>query len=183
MSILDIVELGDPRLRERCKKVKDIFDPNFQNLVHNMFDSLDKAQGVGLAAPQVGETVQVFLVSPEGKHKAPYTSVENTLVVINPKLEFIGNKTAYEWEGCLSIPGFRGQVNRPDKIKLSYTNFLGDDCEEEYSGFTARIIQHEFDHLQGVLFLDKMDDLSSLMTDNYFQKLVDAYEKEQKAAS
>lgn len=178
MPRLEIVELGDPTLRKVCKKVKDVFDPKIQKLIQEMFHSLDKARGVGLAAPQVGQALRIFLVSPEGKHKAPYTSIEDTLVVINPSLEYISKKTAYDWEGCLSIPGFRGQVKRPDKVRLSYTNFLGESCVEEYEGFTARIIQHEYDHLEGVLFLDRMESLDSLMTDGYFQKLVDAHEAE-----
>ena len=178
MSILNIVELGDPILRKRCKKIKDVFDPNIKTLIKNMFKSMDKAKGVGLAAPQVGLDLQLFLVSPNGKHKAPFTNIENSLVVMNPKLEFLDNKTAYEWEGCLSIPGYRGQVKRPNKIKLNYINTLGENCEEIYEGFTARIIQHEYDHLQGVLFLDRMKDLSTLMTDSYFEKLLHEYQTE-----
>ena len=179
MKALEIVELGDPTLRKACKPVKNISTSEIQELVLAMFKSLEKAQGVGLAAPQIGLNIQLFLASPQGNAKAPYTSIKDGLVVFNPRLEPLGKKTETDWEGCLSIPGFRAPVKRFCKIKLQYTNFFGEEVSEVYEDFDARVIQHEYDHLQGVLYLDHLQNLDHLMTENYFTKLIEEQENKQ----
>ena len=165
-----IIELGEPTLRKKASKVSDPTSAEIKHLVDGMLKSLKSAQGVGLAAPQVGISKRLFLVSPTGNQTPPYTHVDDTLVVINPIIKPLNNKTDYDWEGCLSIPGFRAQVKRYKSIELSYTNLMGDTCKEAYHDFTARIIQHEFDHLEGIVFLDRLKDLSTLMTDGYYMK-------------
>ena len=173
-----IIELGEPVLRQQASKVSDPTSNEVKALVNGMLDSLAQAQGVGLAAPQVGVSKRLFLVSPSGEQRAPYTHIDDTLVVINPSIKALSKKTAYDWEGCLSIPGFRAQVKRYKDIELSYTNLLGETCIEQYSDFTARIIQHEFDHLEGIVFLDRLKDLSTLMTDGYFMKRLEEAESQ-----
>lgn len=173
---LEIVELGEDVLRTPCRAVDDVNDPKIQSLIDGMLDSLRRARGVGLAAPQVGVSLQLFLVSPFGKQAYPHTRIEDTLVVINPEIEKISNKTVTSWEGCLSIPGIWGLVNRPKDIRVTYTNRLGERCSEEYHEFEARVFLHEFDHLNGIVFLDKMKDLSSLMTEKSYVKKMEELE-------
>ena len=173
---LEIIELGDPLLRQKAKAVENIFDSEIQNLIDQMLISVEKAHGVGLAAPQVGVPLQIFIVSPSPTQRYPNTTVEETLVVINPSITQLSNKKDLDWEGCLSIPGLRGKVSRHKSINVNYTNRLGETHSADYHDFVARIFQHEYDHLQGTLFLDRMDSLDSLVTEKYY---IDSLEEEE----
>jgi peptide deformylase len=170
---LEVIELGDERLREQAKKVNDVFAPEVQELIDNMLATVKKAQGVGLAAPQVGVMLQVFIVSPNPTQRYPHAAIDDTLVVINPKITPKSSEKELDWEGCLSIPGIRGKVNRYKHISVSYQNRLGEFHTEEFSNFTARIFQHEYDHLNGTVFLDKLSSLKTLITDNYYFNLME----------
>jgi len=175
VQALPITLLGDPVLRQHTKAVKDISAPEIQVLIDDMLATVQAAHGAGLAAPQVGVSLSIFIVCPDaGRQRYPHASIQDTLVVINPKLEKVGNKRVTDWEACLSIPGIRGKVPRFERIRITYQNRLGEHCVEEYDGFTARVFQHEYDHLQGQVFFDRMNSLKSLMMDEEFVRQMEA---------
>jgi peptide deformylase len=137
--------LGDPILRKKAVEVKS-FDNKLQELIELMYEYMYKYDGVGLAAPQVGLNERFFVID-DGQTKR---------TVINPEiLESLGEDVEYE-EGCLSIPKVYAAVMRPEGIKVKYQDVFGNTVEEELHEYTARIFQHEYDHLEGVLFIDKL---------------------------
>lgn len=160
MPVLPIARMGNPILRVPAAPVADPTDPAVARLAADMIATMLDAPGVGLAAPQVSEPLRliVFRVPAdrgEGEEVA-------TTVLVNPVIEPLGDETALGWEGCLSIPGLRGLVPRWTRIRYRGNGLDGARIEREVSGFHARVVQHEVDHLDGVLYLDRMDDLTLL---------------------
>ena len=156
--ILPIVAFGDPLLKKRAQPI-DASYPDLEAFLENMFETMYKANGVGLAAPQVGKSVRIFIVD-----ASPFKNEHPELdgykkVFINPEiLEENGEKWAFN-EGCLSIPGIREDVLRRPEIVLRYQSSDFVQHEEGFSGILARIVQHEYDHLEGKLFLDHLSSL------------------------
>ena len=168
MAILKIARMGNPVLMEKAEPVDDLTSPDILRLVRDMVDTMADAGGIGLAAPQVhvGSRVVVYFVPAsraEDGNEVPLT------VLINPVIERLGNETTTAAEGCLSLPGMTGMVSRADNIRLSYQSLDGDSVEVELSGYHARVVQHECDHLDGILYPMRMDDLGSL---GYVDELV-----------
>lgn len=158
MAILKIAKMGHPILLKKAKKVDDPTSPKIKTLVSDMLDTLNDlgGSGVGLAAPQVHVSLQVVIFE---------TSIEketSLITLINPKIEVLTKETNVDWEGCLSVPGLRGQVIRPTKIKYSGLDLKGVKIETIVEGFNARVVQHECDHLFGILYPQRMTNLSSL---------------------
>jgi peptide deformylase len=154
--ILPIVAYGDPVLKKKAKEI-DADYPNLTKLIADMFETMYNANGVGLAAPQVGKSIRLFVVDAtpvaEGEDGDP-TCEDFKRVFINPIiLEEEGEEWSYE-EGCLSIPNIREEVKRKPTLKIEYYDEKWDLYEEELDGFAARVVQHEYDHIEGVLFLD-----------------------------
>jgi peptide deformylase len=149
--IYSIVAYGDPVLRKRAKEIeKDSVD--VKTLSENMFETMRSASGVGLAAPQIGRSIRLFVIDTEPMEDEKYRNFKQ--VFINPEIiEETGNDWDFE-EGCLSIPGIREDVNRLEKIKIKYYDAEWQEHIDEFDGIAARIIQHEFDHLEGILFTD-----------------------------
>ncbi len=161
MAILPIVRLGHPALRTPAEAVspKRVAERAFRRLVDDMVETMHDAGGVGLAAPQVGFGLQLFVYeAPEidGGRAVPLR------VVINPMVEPEPGELVYDWEGCLSIPDLRGLVPRQPAVRVRGLDREGAALDFLAEGFEARIVQHEFDHLNGILFLDRMRDLQSL---------------------
>jgi peptide deformylase len=155
-SVLEIIKLGHPTLRQVAQEVHyaDVRDEAFQRLIDDMIETMGKSNGVGLAAPQVNQSLRVFVM--KSWPNVPLT------VVINPKIEYLEEfGTKNSTEGCLSIPGKTLTVKRYQRIRLSYFNRQGDYRTEEVSGFKAIIAQHEYDHLNGVLIVDLVRELMS----------------------
>jgi peptide deformylase len=154
--ILPIVAYGDPVLKKKAKEIEKDY-PGLEKLIADMFETMYNANGVGLAAPQVGRSIRLFVVDAtpvaEGEDGDP-TCEDFKRVFINPIiLEEEGEPWAYE-EGCLSIPNIREEVNRKPSVKIEYYDEKWDLYEEELDGFAARVVQHEYDHIEGTLFLD-----------------------------
>lgn len=167
MAVLKIAQLGHPILRQKAKWVspEEIQSEAFQRLIEDMFTTLIDADGVGLAAPQVHEGKRLFVIRlhPERLEEAEGVALpELRQVFINPEIVERSSKVVTDWEGCLSFYQLRGLVPRPEKIKVKALNHRGEEFEIEASGLQARVIQHEYDHLEGILYLDQMEDLSSL---------------------
>ncbi|MBB78018.1 MAG: peptide deformylase [Crocinitomicaceae bacterium] len=165
--ILPILAYGDVLLKKECSEIKQSYS-DLDQLISDMFETMYAASGVGLAAPQIGKSIRLFIVdgSPfsdveEGQEEDPMAQgMENfKKVFINPIIE---EESGKEWafsEGCLSIPKIREEVYRKEKVVISYYNENWELKEEEYDGYAARIIQHEYDHIEGVLFTDYLSPL------------------------
>ncbi len=182
MALLKIARMGHPVLRQRARAVPDPADPEVQRLVADMVDTMIDAPGVGLAAPQVhvGWRVIVFRVPPERTAtEAPADAADQAggpppdrvTALINPEIVPLGDAKLVAPEGCLSIPGLRGLVPRFARIRYRGLSPEGRQIECEASGFHARVVQHEVDHLDGILYLDRMPDLSSFMFESEMHHL------------
>jgi peptide deformylase len=160
MSILKVARMGHPVLRERARpfEKKDLRDPLLQKLIDDMIDTMHEYHGVGLAAPQVHEGLRVFVAMLD---EDPDAKSEVT-VVINPEIAALTKSKESGWEGCLSIPDIRGMVPRFTDILLKALDREGKPMELRLSDFAARVAQHETDHLDGVLFFDRMTSMESL---------------------
>lgn len=158
MAILKVARLGHPVLRQAARELTpaELRSPDFLHLIDDMIETMGEYGGVGLAAPQVHFSVRLFVMRPNPEE-------ESTLrVAVNPKITPIGQETEEEWEGCLSIPDMHGRVPRLLRLRLEALDVRGKRYEEEFEGFPARVCQHEYDHLDGVVFLDRMADLATL---------------------
>ena len=177
MSILKIARMGHPVLRAKARSLhpSEIRTPKIQQLIDDMFETMKEYQGVGLAAPQVHESLRLFVagfppaiadedadeLDPEDDDDENDEDVP-LMAVVNPEIEVVTRETVEDWEGCLSIPDIRGRVARARQIRVRAYDRTGRKIEMQASGFTARVIQHETDHLDGVLFFDRMKTFGSL---------------------
>ncbi|HEX6904505.1 MAG TPA: peptide deformylase [Thermoanaerobaculia bacterium] len=158
MPVRPIVRLGHPALRTPARPIPPalITEPDFQALIDDMVETMHDARGVGLAAPQIGEDIQLFVYQAAGPPEIPLH------VIINPLITPQARELVYDWEGCLSIPDLRGLVPRHPAVRVQALDREGRPLDYSAHGFEARIVQHEYDHLNGVVFLDRMRDLRSL---------------------
>jgi peptide deformylase len=167
-AVRKVVRLGEPVLRSPARKLeaREILLPEVQRLIEEMAASMDEYSGVGIAANQVGQGLSLFLMGlPEGSTRHPEGIVMT--VVFNPVARFLSEEIDLDWEGCLSVPGLRGQVPRYRKLELSGLDQHAQPFTRIYEGFPARVVQHEVDHLSGMVYLDRMQDLRSL---NYVER-------------
>ena len=172
MALLKIAQMGNPVLRQPAAMVKDPTAPWVRSLVEDMIETMEDATGTGLAAPQVHQPwrIVVFFVSGERLSGLPADVAQDLTVLINPRIEFLGEERAFGWEGCLSVPGMRGIVPRQLRIRYSATGLEGSPIEREVEGFHARVVQHECDHLDGVLYPQRMIDLRHLFFNEELQR-------------
>ena len=164
MAILKIARMGHPVLRRRAAEVADPAAPEIKRLVADMVETLDDIGGAGLAAPQVHVPLRVviFSVPPERITEEPGAQVVPLTVLVNPVVTALTRETELGWEGCLSVPGLRGAVPRFTQVRYSGVTLDGARIEREVEGFHARVVQHECDHLDGLLYPMRMTDLSLL---------------------
>lgn len=163
MAILKVAQLGHPILRRRAASVPrdTIRSRDFQRFVDELIETMREYSGVGLAAPQVHESLQVFVVEAQ-KGKQEEAPVIPLTVFVNPVVTPLGDALAEDWEGCLSIPGLRGKVPRHREARVEALSRRGEPLDFTATDFLARVIQHEYDHLQGIVFLDRMKSFESL---------------------
>jgi len=161
MAVHKILKMGDPRLLDVSEAVRDVSGQDIQDLIRDMKETMEANDGAGLAAPQVGipKRVVIFGVA----HNPRYPEVEpiDMTVLINPEIEILDNSLEGGWEGCLSIPGMRGLVPRYRKIRYQGVNEFGEPISRVVSDFHARVVQHEVDHLDGILYPMRMPNLSN----------------------
>jgi peptide deformylase len=164
MAILKIARMGHPVLRRRAAEVEDPASPETRRLVEDMIETLADIGGAGLAAPQVHvpKRVVIFSVPAERIVEEPGATPLDLTILVNPVVEPLTDETELGWEGCLSVPGLRGVVPRFTRVRYRGTTPEGEKIEREASGFHARVIQHECDHLDGILYPMRMTDLSLL---------------------
>ncbi len=159
MAIRKILKMGDPLLFQEAKPVKQFNTPKLDNLIIDMIETMESADGAGLAAPQIGESLQVVIFG--FKKNARYPDAEEVpfTVLINPVITPMSEDTEEGWEGCLSVPGMRGLVPRYTKVNYRGMNQLGEIIDRNVDGFHARVVQHECDHLFGILYPMRINDM------------------------
>jgi len=158
MTVRKILRIGDRRLRQKSQPVARIDSAEIDALLSDMFDTMEAADGAGLAAVQIGVPSRVMIFGFESNARYPEAAPIPFTVLINPEFEALGDAMSGGWEGCLSIPGMRGFVQRHDRIRYRGKARDGSIVEREVDGFHARVFQHEFDHLEGVLYPDRLAD-------------------------
>jgi len=176
---LSILQYGDPILRAKGKRIEQI-DDRIRELVQNMIETMHMANGVGLAAQQVGEPIQLTVLDVSQVEDRPTEMKENgkvvdaktimPLVLVNPQLE-LGNETETGTEGCLSFPEITGEIDRAKSITVRAQNLQGEPIEIQTTGFLARAIQHEVDHLNGILFIDRMSSAAKTSLSSKLKRL------------
>jgi peptide deformylase len=162
MSILKVARMGHPVLRARARALEraDIKSTSVQKLIDDMIETMLEYHGVGLAAPQVHEGLRIFVAALDAE--APEEERQKPIAVINPEIIPVGTDLVEDWEGCLSIPDIRGRVPRAQEIKVRAFDRTGGRIEMSARDYPARVIQHETDHLDGILFFDRMKSLETL---------------------
>jgi peptide deformylase len=163
MSILKVARMGHPVLRSTARALErgDVRTPAIQKLIDDMIETMTEYRGVGLAAPQVHEGLRLFVASLDAGEE-DHTPRDEPYVIINPEISIVGSDVVEDWEGCLSIPDVRGRVPRAREIKVRALDRHGERIQLSAHDFPARVIQHETDHLDGILFFDRMRSFESL---------------------
>ena len=180
MTVLEIREIGDPVLRERSRELsgEELAAPETQRLIDDMIETMRDAGGAGLAANQVGETVRIAVAEVRGQNpRYPYKPELPLTVIVNPVVEPISETTGVINEGCLSLPGIRAEVPRRLEVQVRYLDRDGAEHVEEKRGLTAGTFQHEVDHLDGVLIVDRADPRSLSSWESYDRFHRDEFEQ------
>ena len=158
--------MGNPLLRVEAKPftLEEILSEETEILLRDMWDSLEEAGGIGLAAPQIGISKQLAVIKlSEESDRYPDMETTEPYVIFNPQITVLDKEVQGFWEGCLSVPGLRGYVERPRKVRIDYLDENADERTIEVEDFLATVFQHELDHLIGMLYVDRMEDVSTLM--------------------
>lgn len=170
--VLPIVAYGDPVLKKAAQDIPEDFE-NLKELIDNMFETMYHANGVGIAAPQIGQSIRVFVIDPAPFAQDEELSAEEQEELKNGKNVFINphieNRAGEDWafaEGCLSIPGIQEDVFRPEEITITYRDEHFQKHTRTFTGLMARVIQHEYDHIEGILFTDKLSALKKRLIKN-----------------
>lgn len=159
MAIRKILRVGNPLLRKPSEDVTEdeVITKDFKKLIRDMFETMKHAEGVGLAAPQIGILKKILVVGMESENRRYKEAPEvPSQIVLNPVIEPLTEEVSGFWEGCLSVPGLRGYVERPTKIKMTWRDEKFEEHSEVIHGFRAVVLQHECDHLDGTLYIDRL---------------------------
>lgn len=159
MAVRSVLKMGNPLLLQVAEPVAEFGTAELDQLIADMFDTMAAEAGAGLAAPQIGVSRRVVIFGVEKNPRYPDAEEVPTTVLINPVIEPIGTDMEEDWEGCLSVPGLRGRVPRYARVRYSGFDPRGRRIEREVDGFHARVVQHECDHLDGVLYPRRIRDL------------------------
>jgi len=170
--ILPITQLGEPVLRKVSRPVRSATSPAIRRLVADMIVTMKKAKGVGIAAPQVGVGRRLFVVAPQPSARYPHAPTMAPVAMINPRLVSHSKETVTGWEGCLSIPGLRGRVPRYKTVDIEFTGLDGRRYRGQLKNFVARIFQHEFDHINGRVYVDRVPDTRTFITEREYRRRV-----------
>ncbi len=159
MSIRSVLKIGDSFLSQIAAPVVEFDTPELHSLIEDMRDTMDSLNGAGLAAPQIGISARVVIFEMQGNSRYPDEETIEETVLINPEIEVLNDVKQGMWEGCLSVPGMRGYVERPSHIRYRGFDQFGAKIDRKVTGFHAIVVQHECDHLDGVLYPMKINDL------------------------
>ena len=172
MSVLEIAQVGHPVLRERAREIsaEELRSPEVQRLIDDMIETMRAAGGAGIAANQVGSLLRIAVVEVKDNPRYPYKPRVPLTVAVNPVIEPLDDETAAINEGCLSVPDLRGEVDRHVRVRVRRLDRDGAEHDETRLGLTAGTFQHELDHLDGVLFLDRVRDPATFTTWEQFER-------------
>jgi len=173
MNNLEIVQVGQPILRSQAKLAKTS-DPHIIELIDRLISTAIANKGVGIAAPQINQPYRVFIIASHPSDRYPHAPTMPPTPMINPRILAHGQEIEKDWEGCLSVPDTRGLVPRYRQIEVEYTNPSGEIKQETLTGFIARIFQHELDHLDGIIFCDRITDPADLYTEIEYLQIIAA---------
>ena len=171
-ELLEIAQLGNPILRRVAQPVENFADKAIEQLIDSLIATAASANGVGIAAPQVSQSYRLFIVASRPNPRYPKAPLMEPTAMINPRIVAYSPEIVKDWEGCLSIPGIRGLVPRYQAIEVEYTNRNGQVQRQELADFVARILQHELDHLDGIVFVDRLESTQDLFTEQEYQRLI-----------
>ncbi len=169
---LQIAQLGNPILRQQAHVVNNVREERLQQLIDALLITASASNGVGIAAPQVSESYRLFIVASRPNARYPNAPLMEPTAMINPQIITHSTDIVKGWEGCLSLPGIRGLVPRFQAIKVEYTTRAGQLHRQELTDFVARIFQHEYDHLDGIIFLDRVESTQDLMSEQEYQQRI-----------
>lgn len=161
MPAREVLRMGHPVLREKAKPVEKTGTPELRALVADMKETMAAKNGAGLAAPQIGVSQRVVIFGVQKNPRYPDADEVPFTVLVNPKLVMLTREVESDWEGCLSVPGMRGVVPRYTKLRYTGTDEEGNPIDRVAEGFHARVVQHECDHLDGILYPQRMSDMST----------------------
>lgn len=168
-----IAQLGNPILRQLTQSVQNVTDESTQQLIDTLIATVQANNGVGIAAPQISISQRLFIVASRPNLRYPHAPRMGPTAMINPRILSHTSERVKDWEGCLSIPGLRGLVPRYREIEVEYTDRHGHQQRQVLTGFVARIFQHELDHLNGTVFIDRLESTHDLVTEQeYFQRVL-----------
>ena len=171
MAILEVIKMGHPSLRKQSQEVGDeLASFEFQKFIDDLIQTMRYQNGAGIAAPQVNTLKRVFTMEMKNNPRYPDRNTFPLCTVINPEIEYIDDQLVDSWEGCLSIPNIRGKLKRYQHIVLKGLDRKGIPIEKKLDGFAAIVAQHELDHLNGVLLIDRMDSMETLTFQDEYEK-------------
>ncbi|MCD8476920.1 MAG: peptide deformylase [Sulfurospirillum sp.] len=169
---LEIFQLGSPIIRFVAKPVSDILDPEIQALIDAMIFTCKESKGVGIAAPQVGHSLSIIMMASYPNKRYPYAPLMEPTALINPEIISYSEASNKEWEGCLSLPGIRALVPRHNTIEVRYVDREGKAQYAHFKDFLARLFQHEYDHLIGKVFIDRVESTQEIIMEKEYQRLM-----------
>jgi peptide deformylase len=170
-EILEIAQVGHPILQAIASPIEEIHHPTIQNLIDDLIATAQSANGVGIAAPQVAQSYRLFIVASRPNPRYPHAPLMEPTAMLNPRIIAASAEQVKGWEGCLSVPGWRGLVPRHQTIEVQYQDRWGKWQQQVFSDFVARIIQHELDHLDGIVFPDRLEGAEDLYTEQEYEQL------------
>jgi peptide deformylase len=166
-----VLTLDHPVLRQVAQPVATVTEPSLQQLIDQMLTTVGAANGVGIAAPQLGQSLRVVVIASRPNLRYPHAPLMEPTVLINPVVLSASDAMEVGWEGCLSVPGVRGRVPRHHRVEVAYCDRQGQPHRQIWTGFVARIVQHEIDHLDGKVFLDRVQSETDLLSESAYQAL------------
>ncbi len=180
MAILKIARMGHPILRRRAEEISDPTAPEIRKLAQDMIETMIDAPGVGLAAPQVHIPLRLVIFRPPVLEEDEEPGLT---ILANPVLEPLGDEITEDWEGCLSVPGLRGKVPRYNHLRYHGTDISGEAIDRTVEGFHARVVQHECDHLDGILYPQRMTDMTKLIFETEMRHVIAEQRAQEEAES
>ena len=172
-QVREIAQLGADVLRLQAKAVQNIHSLETQAVVADMYTTLADTSGVGIAAPQISESLRIMIIASRPSQRYPHAPEMEPTLMINPGFEPLCDVKEKDWEGCLSIPGIRAKVPRYTQIRVNYSDVSGELITRTLDDFVARIFQHEYDHLDGLVYLDRVESNRDIISEGEFAKLMD----------
>lgn len=168
-----IIQLGDPVLRKQAIEISDVTSIQVKQVIADMQTTLADSNGVGIAAPQIGESLRIVIIASRPTPRYPKAPKMGPIVMINPSFDVLDQQRFKDWEGCLSIPGIRALVSRYVGLRVNYRDEKGKACEVQLQDFPAKIFQHEYDHLDGMVYLDRVENNRDIIAESEYLKLID----------